>query len=355
MKELLKRKSVKIALFAITLIVVAGIAGINVQSAQKDMEYNRHMDAAERYLSELDYEQAIAEYILALEIESKEEVLDALEKTYLAYAQAVVDKGDLERAIAILQEGYAVTGRESLKEKISELEDAAKAPESGDAEDETMRGIIEIPFEVSDITIKGYDLLSDHYNEIIGAYGCPPPGVENGYTLSASLDGDGLRFYSEGVNCRIWEDHKELNVQPPAGASRMSYQVWLHENNGQCSLELWCEPSGSWADYGVNLPVDLQRSYDDWCQVMQVGKIKEAGEKIAIEPGSFGEGGEKWNFQTKWGQGEYFEFPMVNGGSQQRLVLDGNKDGSWYQFTIYRLEEGNVSYLIGVVVLYGYE
>lgn len=353
MKELLKRKSVKIALFAITLIVVAGIAGINVQSAQKDKEYNRHMDAAERYLSELDYEQAIAEYILALEIESKEEVLDALEKTYLAYAQAVVDKGDLERAIAILQEGYAVTGRESLKEKISELEDAAKAPESGDAEDETMRGIIEIPFEVSDITIKGYDLLSDHYNEIIGAYGCPPPGVENGYTLSP--DGVCLSFFSEGTSCQIWEDNRTLNVQPPAGASRMSYQVWTHENLEQRCFVLWGEPSGSWADYGVNLPVDLQSSYDDWCQVMQVGKIKEAGEKIAIEPGSFGEGGESWNFQTKWGRGVYSELLLDNGGSQQFLTLYGKKDGSWYESTIYRIEGGNVSNQIGVVVLHRYE
>ncbi len=122
MKELLKKKSVKIALLLIVLLVVIGIVGINVRSAQRGKDYNAHMDAAEKYLTELDYEQAIAEYTMAFEIDPKEEVVDALEQTYLAYAQTFVDAGDYEKAVSILEEGYEKIERESLQNRIEEVQ-----------------------------------------------------------------------------------------------------------------------------------------------------------------------------------------------------------------------------------------
>ena len=114
MKELLQKKSVKIALLLIVMLVIMGIVGINVRSAGPKREYNRHIEAAEKYLTELDYEQAIAEYILALEIEpNAEEVLQGLEQTYLAYAQTFADSGVYERAVSILEEGYSLLGEEA--------------------------------------------------------------------------------------------------------------------------------------------------------------------------------------------------------------------------------------------------
>jgi len=114
-KELLKKKSVKISVLLIILLVVLGIVGINVQSAQKSKEYEAHIAAAEKYLSELDYEQAIVEYTMAFEIDPKEEVVDALEQAYLAYAQTYIDVGEYEIAASILEEGYETIRRESLQ------------------------------------------------------------------------------------------------------------------------------------------------------------------------------------------------------------------------------------------------
>lgn len=136
MQELLRKKTVKIGLLIIVLLVAAVIIGINVQSAQRQKEYDRHIKAAEKYLTELNYEQAIAEYTLAYEIEPSEEVLDALEQTYLAYAQSYVDAGDYESAISILEEGYAQTGRESLRERIEELRAEMKAGVQEQSENE---------------------------------------------------------------------------------------------------------------------------------------------------------------------------------------------------------------------------
>ena len=122
MKELLKKKITKIGIAVIILAVAIGIISINVRSAQRQREYDGHVEAAEKYLTELDYEQAIAEYTLALEIEPyNEEVLNALEQTYLDYAQSLADAGDYEKAVSVLEEGYAQTGMESLREKMEEL------------------------------------------------------------------------------------------------------------------------------------------------------------------------------------------------------------------------------------------
>lgn len=123
MKEILKKKSVKISILIITLLVVIGIVGINARSAQRQREYDGHVEAAEKYLTELDYEQAIAEYMLALEIEpDNEEALNALEQTYLDYAQNLVDAGDYEKAVNIMEEGYERIGRESFSNKIEEIQ-----------------------------------------------------------------------------------------------------------------------------------------------------------------------------------------------------------------------------------------
>jgi len=42
-KELLRKKSVKISVLLITLLVVMGIVGLNVRSAQKSKEYEAHV------------------------------------------------------------------------------------------------------------------------------------------------------------------------------------------------------------------------------------------------------------------------------------------------------------------------
>ena len=134
MKELLKKKSVKISLLLIIFLVIMGIVGINARSAQRSKEYDAHIEAAEKYLSDLDYEQAIAEYTMAFEIDPKEEVVDALEQTYLAYAQTCIDAGDYEKAVGILEEGYEKIGRESLQNKIAELQAMQEEIRSQEAE-----------------------------------------------------------------------------------------------------------------------------------------------------------------------------------------------------------------------------
>lgn len=100
----MRKKAIKIGIAVIILAVAIGIISINARSAQRQREYDAHVEAAEKYLTDLDYEQAIAEYTLALEIESNnEEVLNALEQAYLDYAESLADAGEYEKAVSVLK------------------------------------------------------------------------------------------------------------------------------------------------------------------------------------------------------------------------------------------------------------
>lgn len=80
---------------------------------------NRRLDAqlelGARYLEEMDYEQAVAAYTTALEIDPRS--ADA----YLGLAEAYVGLGEYDAAETVLQQGYERTGDERLKSYLEEL------------------------------------------------------------------------------------------------------------------------------------------------------------------------------------------------------------------------------------------
>ena len=77
--------------------------------------------AAERYLSELNYEQAIIEFDKILEVEPKN--VDA----YLGKAEAYIALGNTEAALSALREGYEQTGDERLKTRLDEMSEHDEA------------------------------------------------------------------------------------------------------------------------------------------------------------------------------------------------------------------------------------
>lgn len=316
MKELLKKKITKIGIAAIVLAVAVGIISINARSAQRQREYDSHVDAAEKYLTELDYEQAIAEYTLALEIEpNNEEVLNALEQTYLDYAQSLADAGEYEKAIGLLEEGYAQTGRESLREKLEELT-AIQAK------------MIELPFELTDITIMGYDLFGDYYEEVCAAYGAPVD-TDTSEAGPASV----VTAYGEAGSYVIdEEDHKSKEVsiiqswQPEviveggryrAADAAVSYRIEPEMNSLTCYEE---KMTLDLSVLDINIPVKPGDSYEEWCQVMQIFRIKETTEE------KMSEGKWKWAFYTKWGKGIYMETVEDGEKSCWFYLYDGNED-----------------------------
>lgn len=123
MKSILKKKAVMISCVIICVLVVGTICGIVIQSAGGKATFQSHITAAEKYLSELEYEQAIAEYTAALEIEPNNSMVrEALGQVYLEYADSCSEMGDFAAALEILQRGYAQLEDERLSESAERVE-----------------------------------------------------------------------------------------------------------------------------------------------------------------------------------------------------------------------------------------
>lgn len=197
--------------------------------------------------------------------------------TNLDYAQSLVVARDCEKAVRILEEGYAQIGWESLREKIEELK-AIQAQK----EEEAAR-TIEFSFELTDITIMGYDLFIEHYEDVCAAYGCP-------VDMDPSSDRDYDNSHVENEYGRLSSDvspidsgeYKSLafyqtlgNLDYPA----IGYSV--QESDDMAIMEISVYSSSDWASNlaacEINLPA-LAGSYEDWYRIFRVQEIKEKGD-----------------------------------------------------------------------------
>lgn len=325
MKELLRKKYIKILLSLITLLVVIGIVGINVRSSQKDKDYKAHIAAAEKYLSDLDYEQAIAEYTKALEIDPKEEVVDALaqayldyaksyadtgdyekaasileesyekinpkeevvdtlEQIYLAYAQAYIDAEDYDKAVSILKEKSERTGWKSLQNMIVEVK--ALQEQKRIEEEEKASGMVEFPFRMSEITVMGYDLFGDHFaqvEELIRAEGEVLWQESEGEYPMASIriPNDRLCDINTQIKMPDGMNYRSIQVMHKCDDA-LFYRDWTYAIDDArdglraiLSIDSYCEARHVFGYAELNVPVKASETYGDWCRVMQVDRIKE--------------------------------------------------------------------------------
>ena len=126
MKENQKKKTViaVAAVIVISAIVFVLIAGGN-SSAKRIAEL---LDLGNKYLTEQDYEEAVAAFQEAIEIEPK------CEEAYLGLADVYIAMDDYESAIDILQQGIEQTGSEELAAYLEEIkEDYARIQEEAAA------------------------------------------------------------------------------------------------------------------------------------------------------------------------------------------------------------------------------
>ena len=81
----------------------------------ENLSWQDHYDLGVRYLSEGNYEEAILAFNAAIEIDPKQpDVYEKLAEIYIA-------TGDTEQARKILEDGYAITGSETLQIRLAEI------------------------------------------------------------------------------------------------------------------------------------------------------------------------------------------------------------------------------------------
>lgn len=107
-----------IIVVAIIAIVICGTAiwfGVANLPANR---LSRYMGAAERYLREMNYEQAIIEFERLLEIDPMNE--DAI----IGLADAYASMGNIEKAIEVLNDGYELTRAARIESRLNKLRES---------------------------------------------------------------------------------------------------------------------------------------------------------------------------------------------------------------------------------------
>ncbi len=119
-----KKNIIIIVIAAVLALGIGGtVIGVNVYNSPGS-RVSRYLGAAERYLSEMNYEQAVIEFKNILKIEPMN--VDA----YMGLVDAYIGMGDKEKALEVLREGLEKTGDTTLQAKIDELTKPAESSSS---------------------------------------------------------------------------------------------------------------------------------------------------------------------------------------------------------------------------------
>ena len=111
----MKKKA--IIIFVTIILLLIGIASGIVSYANSDaVQIRKQLDLGQKYLTELDYEQAIVVYEAVLDIDDSNIV------AYLGMAESYASMGNYEKAVEILQTGYDITADEAIKGKRDEYQ-----------------------------------------------------------------------------------------------------------------------------------------------------------------------------------------------------------------------------------------
>ncbi len=121
----------------VAALAIGGVSFFAMGGADR-IRLNQSLSLANRYLEELDYEQAIAYFEEAIEIDPKSD------EAYLGLTEAYAARGDYESAIEALEEGIEQTGSEELKAYLEEILAEQEAVQAADeAEEEDTEAIAE--------------------------------------------------------------------------------------------------------------------------------------------------------------------------------------------------------------------
>ena len=111
-----KKRTTLIILTGLAVCIIAALIISFAVAGGNDEKLQKQLDLGNKYLEEMDYEQALVAFEAALDIDPMN--ADA----YLGIVEVYIRTNEFEKALEIAKEGYEATGDERLKEKIDMIE-----------------------------------------------------------------------------------------------------------------------------------------------------------------------------------------------------------------------------------------
>ena len=232
------------------VFAVVGAYVINYNSPSKQIE--RLLLRSDRFLLEMNYEEAILTLTAVLEIdpqneESKQKIIDA----YLKWAASYADKGDYDSALNILDEGLIKTNSNMIKDQIEKYQELGVFLILKNAVEEEDFDAIYNLYKDGIIDAR-FDELPDIY--IIGDKG------ENN-----SLSGEGIGVYRY-FDTKLNDECYLIYIGDFVDGKRFGHGKWV------------------WSIYTETTIVDVDW-INDYPEGFMISKRKRDVSEITIEPG----------------------------------------------------------------------
>ncbi len=104
-----KSARIRIAIVAVALAIVAISIGVVAFSNSPSQRVKKQLELGQKYLSELNYEQAVAAFKEAIAIDANnKDAFDGLNAAYFGWGNALVSDNSYERAIQVISEALEV-------------------------------------------------------------------------------------------------------------------------------------------------------------------------------------------------------------------------------------------------------
>lgn len=214
-----------IAVAVVALFLVVALVLVVVRSNSPAVRVQKQLEIAQRYLEDLNYEQAIASYLVAIDIDPK--CVDA----YIGIADACIGSGDKQKALEYLKTGYELTEDERIKVMLDDLEAATEnavlteqtsqndQPSGKNNNDIPLNEIYNAISELWDYDVRGR-AFDDWDVASLSAY------IESNYTENAGSGDDSTTYILEnGVSGRVFHDGKTVELSDSSQDGYYQFQT----------------------------------------------------------------------------------------------------------------------------------
>lgn len=226
-----KFKKVMAVMAVILVIALAAALGIGIYNSPT-RKVNAQLDLGNRYLEDMEYEEAIVAFEAAIAIDPKKE--DA----YIGLADAYIGLEDYETAVKILEESSKDIGSELLEDYLKEVQE-----QWDDQERRVYGGVYAVDTDLDDTNNDGIPDITISVTD------------SSGHTVTCRTDEDG-HYDSERLKKGTYTVHY-------SGDGYVEYEEKVKLKGGKHELNVYLEPDIRATLYGSVLIADEDTDYSN--------------------------------------------------------------------------------------------
>ena len=306
-----------------------------------------YLTRAEERASDGAYEESLQDYDRLLELDSHNEtVLESLTGSLKSYLDFLLGEGNFDR-VRELAEKYASALPDF--DFAYYLDEADRLEQ--EREQEELRSQLELPFTAEDVTLFGYTLTEDHFDDMIAFLDLPFAANFNDeyewgrYEDDESCEAWADEFGSKGIRVSVETESEDLGASW-AQAIEVGYSDYGYSFDIYYDGLPWLKEH--YADsYNLPLLSSMGAEAEEWYRLIPADKIKETGEYDQETVSGFAGEAEKnsWVVKepidvslTEWDYDSgFFEMELVYGYQDNlfSIAVTGNDDIGIYRMSYY--------------------